>query len=597
MPSESGPTFRVLGPLEVENSQAPLGGRKQRALLEFLLLHAGEPVGTGRLIEALWGDQPPPTAAAVVYAYIRKLRLVLLGTGASIETESNGYRLQMAAQELDACRFETLARDGRNALHADEPATAAQLLEEGLGLWRGSPFVDLENDPTVEGVRQRLDQVRLDVSRDRIDAELALGRHTELVSELRQLVADSPYDEGLRMRLMLALYRSGRQAEALDAYREARRILHTDLGLEPSEHLRQLERAILGQDAELAPPEASHGSRARRRPRRAHAAVFAVALLAAVAGAVAFVLVSSTGAKAIAVQPNSVAVIDATSGAVVADVRVGGDPTRVVAGERAVWVINDSDSTLTRIDPASLQARTIGLPAAPAGLAVGHAAVWVANGAAGSVTRIDVRSGVSETVSLGREIDEAHQSVPRFAGALAIGDRGVWAAEGARLATIAVTGGVPRPVATLETPAGPNALVVRNGVAWSLNRGVLTTLDLRRHEAASVQIGAALPDAFGGGPLSVGLAAGAEGVWSTNPFEGVVEEVSAQGTPLATVQVPGRPVAVATGHGKVWAAGLDGDLAIIDPDTATLLRTVHLGQPATSIALGYGRVWVTVAAG
>jgi DNA-binding SARP family transcriptional activator len=595
------PTFRVLGHLEVGNGAAPaLGGRKQRALLAYLLLHAGEPVTTGALVDAVWGDEAPATASAVVYAYVRKLRAVLEDSPGALVKDAAGYRLLVPAEEVDLQRFESLARRGKESLRDGRPGEAALLLGDALALWRGPPLIELECDASVDAARRRLEQERLDAAIDRNEAELALGRHEQLVPELTQLVSENPYAERLRAQLMLALYRSRRQADALDAYRDARSTLRDDLGLEPSPELRVLEQAILRQDEALAPAPI-RDEHDRNRPRGRSRKLL-------LAGAVAFVLVAAVAAGLLlsrssrtqtAVAPNSVAVVNPNSGTIVADVQVGADPLRVVAGDGAAWTINGGDQTLSRIDVPTLRTRTIGLAGTPAGLAVAHGAIWVGNGAAGSISRIGPRAGTEQLIPLGSESD-ADRTVARFASAVVPDGSAAWAVIGVnppRLVQIDASGvGARRRADAARRPNGPNALAVAHGIAWSLGPAMLVRADLRRHATTTIPIGTALSDSMGGNRLPTGLAAGAGGVWATNPYENLVEEVSPQtGAQLATVDVPGRPTVVAVAGDTVWAGGLDGELSSVDASTGTVERTIPLGHPVTGLAFGYGRLWVAVA--
>jgi DNA-binding SARP family transcriptional activator len=247
--------FRLLGPLEVvsEGDQPlALGGVKQRSLLAVLLLHANELVSSDRLIDQLWGASPPATAAKTVQVYVSRLRKAL-GEG-RLATHGHGYLLRTEPEELDLARFERLADEARRAA----PESAAGKLREALALWRGPALADLAYERFAQVDIARLEEMRLAVLEQRIDADLALGRHGELVGELEMLVARYPLRERLRCQLMLALYRSARQAEALEAYRAARRELQEELGLDPSAELRQLEQAILRQDTALdLPPEAA----------------------------------------------------------------------------------------------------------------------------------------------------------------------------------------------------------------------------------------------------------------------------------------------------------------------------------------------------
>ena len=242
--------FRLLGPLEVSEQGRPLalGGVRQRSLLALLLLQANELVSTDRLIDQLWGATPPATGAKTVQVYVSRLRK-LLGEG-RLGTHGPGYVLGVEPGELDLARFEQLVAQARGA----GPQTAAAQLREALALWRGPALADLPYESFAQVEIARLEELRLTVLEQRIEADLALGRHAELVGELEALVAGSPLREPLRGQLMLALYRAGRQAEALDAYRAARRELAEELGLEPSEALKRLEQAILRHEPSLEPP-------------------------------------------------------------------------------------------------------------------------------------------------------------------------------------------------------------------------------------------------------------------------------------------------------------------------------------------------------
>jgi predicted ATPase/DNA-binding SARP family transcriptional activator len=242
--------LRLLGPLEVERDRRVLavGGPRQRALLALLLLHANTVVPRDRLIDALWGERPPETAANSLQVAVHALRKLL---GADrIVTHGPGYLLRVEEGELDLQRFEELVERARN----EAPAAAAASLREALALWRGPPLSELGEAPFAETERARLDQLHHGALEERIAVDLELGRHAELLPELEGLVAAHPYRERLRRECMLALYRSGRQAEALEVYRHARRTLVDELGIEPGAELQELERAILRQDPALALP-------------------------------------------------------------------------------------------------------------------------------------------------------------------------------------------------------------------------------------------------------------------------------------------------------------------------------------------------------
>jgi DNA-binding SARP family transcriptional activator len=225
-----------------------LGGPKQRSLLAILLLHANKVVSTDRLIDELWGAAPPATAPKSLQVLVSRLRKKL-GDG-RLATHAPGYVLLVDPAEFDLARFEQLVEEAKGAA----PENAARKLRQALELWRGAALADLAYEPFAQAEMARLEELRLAVLGQRIDADLATGRHAELVGELEALVVQHPLRERLRCQLMLALYRSARQAEALDAYRAARRELSEELGLEPSEELRRLEKAILQQDPGLDLP-------------------------------------------------------------------------------------------------------------------------------------------------------------------------------------------------------------------------------------------------------------------------------------------------------------------------------------------------------
>ncbi len=240
--------FRILGPLTaVDDGRAvELPRRKHRALLAALLLRAGETVSGDRLIEDLWGESPPRTARDALQNYVSLLRKSL-GSDVLV-TREGGYLLDVSPDQVDAARFERLAAEAREI---DTPDGRAEKLREALELWRGPALADLTYEPFAAVEIARLEELRLAATQDLIDAELELGRHADLVPELETLIEEHPFDERLRGQLMLALYRAGRQAEALDAYQAARRALDEELGLEPGPPLRELEQAILRHDASL----------------------------------------------------------------------------------------------------------------------------------------------------------------------------------------------------------------------------------------------------------------------------------------------------------------------------------------------------------
>jgi predicted ATPase/DNA-binding SARP family transcriptional activator len=245
------PQFRLLGPLEVALDGEPvaLGGQKQRALLATLLLEPNRIVSGDRLIDAVWGEIPPETARNTVQVYISQLRKHL--PAGALQTAPPGYRLAVDPATVDVFEFVRLSDEGRSALASGDAAAAAETLRAALGLWRGPALADLASVPFAQTEILRLEEQRAAAAEDLIDADLALGRHDQLVAELEALVAEHPLRERLHAQLMLALYRAGRQADALNAYQRARATLVEELGIEPGDALRRLERAILAHDPSL----------------------------------------------------------------------------------------------------------------------------------------------------------------------------------------------------------------------------------------------------------------------------------------------------------------------------------------------------------
>jgi len=366
--------FRVLGPMEVlhRGRLLPLGGRRLRALLAILLVHSGEVVTADRLIEELWGADAPPSAAKLLHVYVSRLRKSLDGGPSDpISTTAGGYVLHVEPGALDSERFLTLAADGRRALAEGEPERAAAILDDALALWRGPAFVDVAYASFAQNEIARLEEARLAALEDRIDAELAQGLHGGIVGDVQALLAEHPLRERLAAQLMLSLYRSGRQADALEVFQRTRRLLVDELGLEPGGALRGLQEAILRQDPELQAPPAAvpapAAPAARRRLPVAGATLLGIAAIAAVA-----VLLAHGGAAGPPVEPNSVAGIDPRTGRVVASVPVGVRPDVLSVGDGALWVANLDDDSVSRIDlPARQVVRTIPTMEAPAGLAAG----------------------------------------------------------------------------------------------------------------------------------------------------------------------------------------------------------------------------------
>jgi class 3 adenylate cyclase len=251
--------FRILGPLEVREGEREvrLRGGKLRALLALLLVNANRTLALDRIVDELWGEDVPETAQKMVQIYVSQLRKALPPD--TLHTRPPGYELALEQEQLDLHRFETTVADARTALDAGRAQRAAEAFREALSLWRGPALAEFASEPFAQAEGARLEDLRVSALEGRLEADLQLGRHNDIAGELEALIARYPLREGLRRQHMLALYRSGRQAEALAAYQDARRSLADELGIEPSPALRDLERRILQQDSSLdlaAPPAA-----------------------------------------------------------------------------------------------------------------------------------------------------------------------------------------------------------------------------------------------------------------------------------------------------------------------------------------------------
>jgi YVTN family beta-propeller protein len=583
--------FRVLGAFEALENERPvaLGGPKQRALLAVLLLRRGESVSSDRLIDALWGERAPSSAAKIVQGHVSHLRRAL-GEGVLV-TRGHGYLLKIESGQVDLDRFEVLAAGGRRLLRRGEARAGRELLREALALWRGPPLADFAYEAFAQGEIARLEEARLATLEDRIDADLALGEHSALVGELEALVQEHSSRERLQGQLMLALYRSGRQADALDSYRKARRSLVEELGLEPGRALQQLERAILAQDPALEAPS--------RGPPRPPAAVGrggrGGGLLIAAAGAVllaaivlAAVKLSDSNVRYVLVAPNSVAAIDTHSNRVVGQVAVGARPSAIAFGSGSLWVANLDDETVSRMDPKTLRPlRAIPVGGRPTGIAVAGGRVWVVRsnptGTFVSVSRIDPQfDQIDHTARIGNV-------VPGSPGAIAARGDTLWVApfSGELTRVDPQTGNVVHP--QLDPNAAPAGIDVGPDAVWVSDSGAgsVTRVD---------PTGLVRSGTVGHGPS--GIAAGYGGIWVADTGDDAVVRIDPDTRAVTkTIPVGHAPLGVALGAGSVWAADSgDGTVTRIDPKTEKPVATIEVGSSPQAITVVGGRAWVTVAA-
>jgi DNA-binding SARP family transcriptional activator/streptogramin lyase len=555
--------FLLLGPLEVreDGSMIPLSGSKQRALLAILLLHANELVPRDLLLEELYGDRPPGTAGHSLDHQISRLRKTLQSPEVLV-TRPGGYVLEIDPECLDSRRFARLVSEGRRANTEGRPADAASLLGEALGLWRGGALADLAYETFGQTEIARLEELRLAALEERIDAELALGQHQAVIGELESLAAKHPERARLHALLMLALYRCGRQEEALRVYAETRRRLVDELGLEPGKDLQQLERAILRQDASLeyAPPV---GSVLRKRTRGPVAP--ALALVLAAAAAAAGVALTHGGTSSSQAQSSgesgSVALVSSASGSVIGTTAVQAPLFSRFYGE-ALWNVSLA-GTLDKIDPESgkVLAFTATVPV-PCGLAAGEGSVWISDCSSPTVVRVDP----AHTVVLDRfrlpvpqaYLTDATQSV-------AVGAGSVWVGQGFANPSYVWrldprTGRVQHRYVIPE--GGAESLAFADGGLW-VGGGVigrLSKIDPQTNEVTT-------PTRDFGNWLCC-VAAGGGYVWAAVTPANRLWKISDDGQVVSSIRLPAKVEDVSYGAGAVWVS--DGDAGIVlrvDPTT------------------------------
>ena len=648
--------YRVLGPLEVEADDGPvvLGGQKERLLLAQLLARPNQVVPVEALVGGLWGEHPPLTAAKTLQSHVVRLRRALEparargAAGEVLVTREPGYLLRVAPGALDAARFEELTAAGRRALGDGSVELAGELLGEALGLWRGRAFEEFLDAEFGAAESDRLAELRLVALEDRIEAELRLGRHRELVAELEGLVREQPLRERLWAQFMLALYRSGRQADALLAYQRARSVLVEELGIDPGADLRRLHAAILAQDPALDLPTPAEAGPSPEVPSGHEQAAQVLSLYdAEQASQVAAGGVEKTPSQT-AGSHSHLRLVRTQVADQMADLRESGGERRVVpAGRRrsrrrlamagvlvAVLVatalvadrITDRGSGVATIAANSLglidlKSNTlvgqIPLEARSGQVAAGEGAVWVTNAEQGSISRVDAATRrVVQPITVGRDpagvaagdgavwvtnsgdrsvswINPATNTVVKTVPVgngptgIALGAGAVWVANSLDNSVSRIDPGTGNVVATIPVSGTPSGVAAGLGAVWVSNATDATVSQISPSSNKVVR-----PISVGNGPSAIAVGAGA--VWVANSLDGTVSRIdAASDTVVALVGVGDSPSTVAVGRGAVWAASeVDGTVTRIDPDTNTVVRTLHVASaPAGAAVVGNG-LWV-----
>lgn len=554
MAVDKGLTIAILGPLTVRNGSrdVDVGGARQRALLTLLLLERGRPVSADRLADELWSGHPPRGAAKTIQVYVSRLR-ASLGGGIIVRLEP-GYAMQVEAEHVDAQRFEQLIDDGRRQLLNGDARAARERLEEALSLWRGQPLTEFQYESWAQAERRRLEELHLLAIEERVEARLALGEADRLVPELKALVAEHPLRERLCAQAILALYRSGRQADALELFQEARRRLVDDLGVEPGPELRELHRQVLEQAPELGTVER------RRLPRTHRGRRVIVAGILAILGAIALATVELTHSRSRAVAAN--ALVSVSPGdRVEGQLRLPSPATDIALGGGAVWALSGDTGTISELDMRTghlLATFAAGVRAVD--LAYGGGRLWLLASGTGpphvapaTISEIDPQSrAITDTLPL----PEEPQAAPFFYGHLPGAHLLAWAA----------------------------------GSLWATGPGG----SVYRIDPSRQRIVATVPDLSG-----QGIAASGDVVWVRVDQNGpiVFERVDPRtNRPDKPVQTPAiglhSPTSFAFGAGSLWLPDpYTGELYRITPGNPALVRAVEIGAGVSSVTIGGDSVW------
>ena len=585
-------TFRVLGPLEalLDGQRVDLSSRRERALLGALLLQVGEVASIETLIDSVWGEQAPASARHMVHEYVSRLRSEL-GDPSVITTRAPGYTIDRDACELDATRFAELLRSARSEVAVDQLDQALKAFDQALGLWRGDALADVELEGDARSAAARLDDERRAARSGRFDVALALGQHKALVPDLERAVAAEPLDEHLLLQLMTALYRSGRQADALARYREGRQRLVHELGIEPGGELRELEQAILRHDPGLgaASPEAplapARTAASPRRWRRIGWGAAVVAIVGTTTAVIAMNLVKAHRGTAARVDGNAVAVVDAASAQLLGSVPVDSRPTAIAYGAGSIWVASPDARSLARISPSSRRVvASVPLEGPAQGLAATKGSLWaVGSKPADSSLTLDRIDPTFDTVARVRRLPMV---IAGDSGSItAERDMIVVAPRAGYLTRIDARSG--RTLSRVDPKVAPTAVAQGFGSSWLAYREANLVV---RVDAT----GAITTIPVGRGPTAVTV--GRRAVWVADALGDTVKSIDpATSSVVTTVEVGSAPSALAEGDGSIWVANSgDGTLTRIDERTSRPTAHVTVGGSPQALVVAEGKVWVSV---
>ena len=600
--------FRILGPLEVTAESRPLrlGGAKQRALLALLLLNVNDAVAADRLIDELWGRSPPADAPTALQAHVSRLRKLLEpdhgGAPKLLVTKPEGYALLIEPQQLDLNRFEHAVRDGRRQLEQNDPEAASRTLRAALDLWRGKPLAGLEYEAFAADAIRALEDLRLEAVEARIEADLALARHSEVTPELVELVRRHPLRERLRGQLMLALYRSGRQADALAAYDEGRRVFAEELGIAPGAPLRQLHERLLAQDPALdAPARSAAAAALPRAPNRRRAIGLGLAAVVAIGTAIALVaLIGGDRDATAAPAEGTLYALSAKTGERLDEaIEIGGAPVAVTADGTRVWTLDADRQTISRADPGSGAVATFGVGATPIDLEGGAASLWATVG-----ERV---RGVQTAGPLGTAIARVDPTTSTVRARIVITRRGP-AVSTAADDQIAVEPdavwaiGSDHSVARIDPRTNRVTATIRGLEAQAIATGDAGTWVLAADGTVAriaARGGRFLERARVGASAVASIAVGDGAVWVSAPGDGTVWRIDPAARPaMRTIDVGTGATALDFGGGALWVANpLRGTVSRIDPEANAVTATARLGGSPRAVTVAGDTVWAAVAPG
>lgn len=579
----------ILGPLVVrrDGHDVTIGPAMQRGLLVLFLLHRGEIQSTDALIDALWDDAPPATAVKIVHGYVSQLRKVL---GPDVlETRPGGYLLRLQDDDLDATTFEALLARGRAALKAGDARSATAALTAALALWRGPPLIEFRFRAFAANEINRLTELHLLALEANLEAGIALGHCAESIIELQALVRAHPLHENLQRLLMLALYRAGRQAEALSVYRQARRTLIDELGVEPGPAMRQLEAAILAHDPVLesrpsddgagrAPPDRIPDQR-RSGPTRRRTLLVPAALAAALVVLGFAVLAARPGTSHPATAgPDSVDFIAADGGRLTDQVELSGPPAAIALGAGSVWAIDTAANTMYRVDPGSPAAvQTIPTGLDPRTVTFGGGSAWVTNHDDNTVSRVNPQT------------DTVVQKITTGAGpsAVAYGYGAVWVTNALDRTLTRIDPATGRRTATIATNAVGAGIAIGGGSVWVSDEATNRVIGV---DPATNTVQSSTT--VGSGPTAVAF--GADSVWVVNALDETVSRVDAKTlTVRAAIPIAGGPVSITVAGGSVWVGAQFGARVVrIDPARNAVTASIPVGNPPVALAPTPSGVWI-----